>query len=179
LVLLIFATVIILINVSVLFYLFSLLASSPFVSIPNKLLPEIIKALDLKNDSVLYDLGSGDGRVLFAAWEKTPRAQFFGVDNNLAPIVASRFKKIIQGNPKNVHLTKGDIFKTNFSDATHIFTYLFPEPMQKLSPIMTRSLKPGTIVVSCNFKLPREAIYEVSLDNERDKAARRLYIYRF
>jgi SAM-dependent methyltransferase len=167
------------VNLGVILYMFSLMSKSPFIPVPDKYLSDIIEALDLKDDSVLYDLGSGDGRVLFAAYEVKPMAKYIGVDINVAPIIESRIKKLLKGNPKNISFKKADIFKIDFSDATHVFTYLFDGPMADLLPIMQEQLKPGTKVVSCNFKLPISDVGQVILGHLEDKSARKLYIYEF
>ncbi len=176
--LILFALVIILVNLGVVLYMSSLMSKSPFVSVPEKYLPEIVKALDLKENDVLYDLGSGDGRVLFAAYKTQPEARYVGIDKNIAPIVTSWFKKIMRGNPP-IEFKRADLFKTDFSDATVVFTYLFEGPMVELFPIMQKQLKPGTRVVSCNFKLPIPDKRQVVLGGLEDKSARKLYLYEF
>ncbi|GAC1412333.1 MAG: protein-lysine N-methyltransferase [Candidatus Doudnabacteria bacterium] len=175
----IFFVFILTLNLSVLFYLYSLVSAAPFVSVPKRFLPEILEVLNLNDNSILFDLGSGDGRVLLLANKKYPKAYFVGVDKNLAPILFSRIRLLLNGNPQNVKLIRGDIFNTDFSSATHIFLYLFPKLLEELLPIFKKTLKPGTRVVSCNFRLSMPEVGEVILGNKEDKSARKLYIYEF
>ncbi|MDB4940045.1 MAG: hypothetical protein JWO40_470 [Candidatus Doudnabacteria bacterium] len=170
--------ILVLVNLSVIIYIISLFSKSPFISVPKKFLPEIVKALDLKEASVLYDLGSGDGRVLFAAAKAWPKAKFVGIDKNFAPIVVSKVKWLLSGMPANISFIRQDFFKTDFSEATHIFTYLFDGPMAELYPIMQKQLRSGTRIVSCNFRLPIPHQSEVVLGNLEDKAAKKLYLYK-
>lgn len=70
----------------------SLKADAPFVSIPKGIETEIIKALALKNDSVLYDLGCGNGVILIEASKSNEATKCFGIEIGIFPFLVAKFK---------------------------------------------------------------------------------------
>ncbi|KKS13951.1 MAG: putative rRNA methylase family protein, partial [Candidatus Yanofskybacteria bacterium GW2011_GWA1_41_6] len=83
---------------------------APFVPIPKKVLEEVVKALELQPNSVLFDLGCGDGLVLLAAQAGQPKAKFVGIDVSWLPITLARWR-IRLGKARNIKLTHGSFFK--------------------------------------------------------------------
>ncbi len=153
---------------------------SPFISVPEVILPDIISALALQPKSVLYDLGCGEARVLLAGAQAQPTATFIGLENRFYPRFMAVQKIKRQKIKANIKITKDDLFKADFSGATHIFTYLFPACMAELEPKFIKLLKPGSRVVSCDFPLPnRQPDKVIKLDREKQQLCHDLYIYDF
>jgi cyclopropane fatty-acyl-phospholipid synthase-like methyltransferase len=104
-----------------------------------------------KND-VLYDLGSGDGRVVNTA------AQKFGTCGVGIDINPERIKKVNENAQKagitdRVKFIQQDLFNTDFSKATVVTLYLLPEVNAKLRPKLLKELKPGSRIVSHAFDM--------------------------
>ena len=104
-----------------------------------------------KND-VLYDLGSGDGRVVNTA------AQKFGTRGVGIDINPERIKKVNENAQKagvtdRVKFIQQDLFNTDFSKATVVTLYLLPEVNAKLRPKLLKELKPGSRIVSHAFDM--------------------------
>jgi cyclopropane fatty-acyl-phospholipid synthase-like methyltransferase len=157
-------------------------ARVPYVPVPSKTLNEIQKALGVTDSSVLYDLGCGDGKVLFHVARSVPRAKYVGIENNIFPIILANIKawwhKWHRGT--DVKIVSKDFFKEDFSDATHIFTYLYPVVMDDLLPKFDTMLKPGTRLVSASFKFTqKQPIQEIDLGRGKYSLARKLYVYEF
>ena len=174
---LIFVTII---TVVVLIYEWSLLVTrAPFVGLPKEVIPEILKVLNLKDDSVMYDLGCGDGRILFTCAKAKPKARYIGVDKALAAYTVAVTKKLLFKD-KKVEFKHINFFKQDLSDATHVFVYLFPGLMNSLLLKLQKELKPGSVVVSCDFefqdKQPRDIIH---LNRDKHLLGQRLIIYEF
>ncbi len=174
--LILFALLVILVNAAVLFYIFSLLAESPFIGVPYNTLPEIIAALEIKDGEVFYDIGCGDGRVLVAAWRAQPNGRYIGVEKSIAPFARAWFRKMLIGNPKNITLIYANMYSLNYSEANKVFTYLFPGPVQKVWDKLRFELKPGSRLVSCQFRPEQKANIEIILKNHSE-IAKKLYIY--
>lgn len=115
-----------------LFYL--LKGGVPFVPTAASYLRRIVDTLDLKPDDRLYDLGSGDGRMLLYCARRYPEARFVGIERNPFVHLMAKLRWFFAGMPRNVSLVRGDMFTTNFSDATHLFVFLLPGPMSALFP---------------------------------------------
>ncbi len=154
----------------------------PFVTASNAVLKDISKALEVKDNSIVYDLGCGDGRILMYLSRLYPKAKYIGVENNIFPLLLARaesflnYKKI--GN--KIEIINNDFFKQDLSNATHIFTYLYPNIMDKLLPKFEKEFKPGTRLVSLSFKFAsKNPIEEIDLKRSKYKLGRKLYVYQF
>ena len=147
---------------------------APFVPVPNKTEDDIIKILELKTGSILYDLGCGDGRILIKAVEKHPEIKAVGVDVGFLPYLLAKF---YTRNYKNIEVKREDIFKTDISPATHIFLYLYPKVINKLIINIRKQCKPNTRIVSCDFEfdnLPPTQTIELDTTSLRGK---KLFVY--
>src|ERR1035437_7676635 len=135
------------------FLMTPLFSKVPFVPVRKKVLKDIISALKLSNESVLYDLGCGDGRILFAAAKIYPKISCVGIKKAPFQFLWAKVHKFFTGKiSKKISIIRGDMFEANVPPATHIFLYLFPELMDSLLPKFKKELKSGTRVVSCDFQ---------------------------
>ena len=164
---------------SFLFFSTPFFSKVPFIPTRNKALKEIILALGLSDDSVLYDLGCGDGRLLFLASKTNKNISCVGVERAPFPYVWAKIRQAFSKN-KNVSIVYGNMFKKDISDATHVFVYLFPELMDELLPKFEKELKPGTRVVSSDFKFSkRNPDQIIDIKSKKRQLNRRLFIYNF
>ena len=101
-------------------FLFSSPKLSPIPYFPSnkKDLPLIIKALNLKNNEVVFDLGAGDGIVIFEAaklaFEKRLNTKFFAIEINPILILIMWLRWLFHPNKKNIKIVCDDIFKIDF-----------------------------------------------------------------
>ncbi len=157
-------------------------AKVPFVGVPSKVLHEIEKALDINDDSVVYDLGCGDGKVLFYLYKKNPKATYIGIENSSFPTILAKtrnwwHKKF---NTSKIEIIKKDFFEVDLSNATHIFTYLYPSLMDDLLPKLDKELKSGTKLVSASFHFTtKKEIKEIDLKRGRYQLTNKIYVYEF
>ena len=132
----------------------------PYVGQPGKDViwvptPEIVvnRMLDLAKatpSDFLADLGSGDGRTVIAAAKRGIRAM--GVEFNPDMVALATREAVRQGVTDKVKFVNGDIFTTDFSQATVVTLYLLPSLNVKLRPKIL-AMKPGTRVVSHAFNM--------------------------
>ncbi|HYD57441.1 MAG TPA: class I SAM-dependent methyltransferase, partial [Burkholderiales bacterium] len=101
---------------------------------------------------ILYDLGSGDGRIPVTAAKKFG-IKAVGIDIDPERIQEARENAKKNGVEKLVTFRNEDLFKTNFKDATVVTLYLLPDLNVKLRPKLWRELKPGTRIVSHQFDM--------------------------
>jgi SAM-dependent methyltransferase len=107
--------------------------NAPYVPTDYELLPTIESALDIRPGDIVYDLGCGDGRLLFYCAEKYPDTRFVGIEHDWY-LVLFMWIRILFERRKNIKIHLGNIFTSDFSDATRIYTYLLPGAMSKLEP---------------------------------------------
>ena len=144
-----------------------------YVSTTRARIAAFIAAVPMKPGQVLVDLGCGDGRVLrYARRHYNIRA--IGFEVNLLAYLKAR---ILGLGLKNIELRFKDFWSQNLAEADVVFCYLFPDVMQKLSAKLKAELKPGTLVVSCNFALPGISLLRI-LRPEGSLHSDPLYIYR-
>lgn len=155
---------------------------APFVTSSNAVLIDIEKAMGVKDGSIVYDLGCGDGRILFHLSKINPRAKYIGIENGSFPFLLSKIGSVLNRKKTNndVEIIKADFFKQDLSNATHIFTYLYPNVMDDLLLKFDKELKPGTRLVSLSFKFTNKPpLMEIDLKRSKYKLGRKLYVYQF
>jgi tRNA G37 N-methylase Trm5 len=123
-----------------------------FVPTPYEVVDEMLRLANVKKGDVLYDLGSGDGRIPVTA------AKRFGVRAVGIDIDPQRIKEATENAKKNgvsklVTFRQEDLFKTDFKEATVVTLYLLPDLNVKLRPRLLNELKPGTRIVSHQFDM--------------------------
>lgn len=128
-------------------------ADVPYVSTPEEVVDQMLKVANVSSNDVLYDLGSGDGRIPIAAVQNYGVSRAIGVEINPQLVQQSREKAQKQGVSDRVTFLQQDLFQTNLSDATVVTLYLLPRINRKLRPKLLRELKPGTRIVSHDFDM--------------------------
>jgi hypothetical protein len=123
-----------------------------FVPTPQSVVEGMLKMAGAKSGDVVYDLGSGDGRIPITAVQK------FGVDRAIGIDIDPQRIKEATDNAQKANVTNKvkflnqDLFTSDFSEATIITLYLLPSLNEKLRPKLL-DLKPGTRIVSHAFDM--------------------------
>lgn len=123
----------------------------PYVPTHETVVDEMLKIAEVSSDDVLYDLGSGDGRILITA-AKRYGTRGVGVDIDPERIKEANENAAKAGVTDKVEFVEGDLFEMDFSEATVISLYLLPSVNMKLRPKIL-AMKPGTRVVSHNYDM--------------------------
>jgi cyclopropane fatty-acyl-phospholipid synthase-like methyltransferase len=137
---------------------------------------KMLEMAQVKPGDVVYDLGSGDGRIVILAAQKFG-ARGVGVDLNGELIQQSRENAVKAGVADRVTFIQQDLFLTDLSEATVVTLYLFPDVNRRLMPKLRRELRPGSRVVSHDYDLgdwPPEKTVEVPLPDR----AHYVYLWR-
>jgi predicted RNA methylase len=123
----------------------------PYVPTDERVVAEMLKVANVKKSDVLYDLGSGDGRIVITAAKKFGTR---GIGIELLPALVQEARENARKArvSKLVKFVEGDIFEANISDATVVTLYLLPEVNMKLRPKLLE-LRPGTRIVSHNYDM--------------------------
>jgi SAM-dependent methyltransferase len=121
-----------------------------WVPTPQALVERMLDMAKLTSKDIHYDLGSGDGRTVIAAAKRG--AQAVGVEYNADMVALSERAAAKEGVTGKARFIQGDIFQTDFSQATVLTLYLLPSLNVKLRPIILK-MKPGTRVVSHAFTM--------------------------
>ena len=126
---------------------------APFVPTPMKVVEKMLEIARVTSNDIVYDMGSGDGRIVILAAQKYG-AKSVGVelDRNLAQESQQKAREMKLDNL--VTIIQGDLLQTNVTPATVVAVYLLLSANDKLRPILEKNLKPGTRVVAHDIRIP-------------------------
>jgi ribosomal protein L11 methylase PrmA len=123
-----------------------------FVPTPQEVVEDMLRLANVRKGDVLYDLGSGDGRIAITAAKKYGiKATGIDIDPERIREATANAKKA--GVDDRVQFKQEDLFQADFGDATVITLYLLPDLNVKLRPKLWNELKPGTRIVSHQFDM--------------------------
>jgi len=122
-----------------------------FVPTPQPIVDEMLAVASVGAKDVLYDLGSGDGRIPITA-AKRWGTRGIGVDIDPQRIKEANANAQAAGVTDKVKFIQADLFEMDLSPATVITLYLLPDLNVKLRPTLLK-LKPGTRIVSHDFSM--------------------------
>jgi precorrin-6B methylase 2 len=124
----------------------------PFVPTPQEVVEGMLELAQAKKGDVVYDLGSGDGRIVITAAKKyEARAVGFEIDPEL--IRRSRESIRREGLEKLAEIREQDILTVDLSQANVLTMYLLPSVNLKLRPKILSEMAPGSRVVSHAFDM--------------------------
>lgn len=124
----------------------------PYVPTPPEVMEAMLAVANVGKDDVLYDLGSGDGRIAIAAVRERGAKRAVGIDLNAQRIAEANANAGSAGVTDRVTFIHGDIFDEDFSAATVVTMYLLDNVNLRLRPRIL-NLKPGTRIVSHQFHM--------------------------
>ncbi len=121
-----------------------------FVPTPHKVVDQMLAVARVGQGDVLYDLGSGDGRIVIAAARRFG-IRATGIDIDPRRITESRHNADSARVTHLTEFTNADLFETDLSKASVVTLYLLPELNVRLRPKLFAELRPGSRVVSHSF----------------------------
>jgi len=123
-----------------------------FVPTPQEVVDAMLEVAKVTKNDVVYDLGSGDGRIPVTAAKKYG-ARGIGIDIDPQRIKEANANAESAGVTDRVKFLNQDLFTTDISDASVVTLYLLPSLNIKLMPKLMKELKPGTRIVSHAFDM--------------------------
>jgi predicted RNA methylase len=152
---------------------------APYYPTPETIVEKMLQLGGLKAGEKMFDLGSGDGRIVIMAAQKF-HADAVGIelDKDLCRQSIARIQKL--GLEQSAHIVNGDLLKQNYSSADLVTVYLLPESIDnKVQPLLDRQLKKGARVVAHDFEFKNwmpEKVENIADDGEG--RSHTLYLYR-
>ena len=148
---------------------------APYVPTPDLVVQQMLEAAGVTKDDVVYDLGSGDGRILIAAAEKHA-AKAVGVEIN-ATLVAETRKRVKElGLSDRVSVQQVHLMEADLSPATVVMVYLLSSSNERLKPKFEKELQAGARVVSHDFQF-RGWKPAKTIEVDGDSRSHRIYVY--
>lgn len=123
-----------------------------FAATPQPVVRAMLELAEVTSADVVYDLGSGDGRIPIIAAQRFG-ARGVGIERDAALVAASRASAVEAGLDNTVRFIEGDFFATDLSAATVVTLWLSPMTNAELEPKLRRELRRGARVVSHQFPI--------------------------
>jgi ubiquinone/menaquinone biosynthesis C-methylase UbiE len=140
--------------------------AGPYVPTPWVIVDEMLKLADIRPGDVVYDLGSGDGRLVITA-AKRYGARGVGVELQKELVDLATKSAANEGVADRVKFLQGDLFEADIKEASVVMLYLLPRFVTRLVPKLRTELRPGTRIVSHDYPLsPWPPDKKVSMDVE-------------
>lgn len=164
------AIVIIVISLIIIWIMWSAVIGAGFEPTSKNLVTKMLEMAEIGPNDVLYDLGSGDGRIVIEA-VKNYGASAVGIEADPIRVLWSRIFLFFNGIQDKSKIKWGNFFKEDIIEATAVTLFLGGKTNQKLKEKLAKELKPGTVVVSYIWTFYDWTPIEV---NYRD----RIYLYK-
>jgi ubiquinone/menaquinone biosynthesis C-methylase UbiE len=152
---------------------------APYYPTPQTIVEKMLELGGLKAGEKMFDLGSGDGRIVIMAAQKF-HAEAVGIeiDRDLWKQSMDRIRKL--GLEKTARIVNGDLLQQNYSSADLVTVYLLPESIDaKVQPLLDRQLKKGARVVAHDFEFRNWTPEKVeSIADDGEGRSHSIYLYR-
>jgi len=139
-----------------------------FAATPQAAVDAMLDVAHVKARDIVYDLGSGDGRIVITAAKKYG-ARGVGIEIDPGLVKKAKDHAAAAGVANRVRFVTRDLFTANISEATVVTLYLLQSINERLRPKLIRELKPGTRIVSHMFTMGPEWPPEQALEVDRSR----------
>lgn len=150
---------------------------APYFPTPNVIVEKMLDLGGLKAGEKMFDLGSGDGRIVIMAARKY-KADATGVelDDSLYRQSSGRIKSL--GLSANARIIHGDLLEQDYTSAGLLTIYLLPVAIEKVTPIFEKQLKPGARIVAHDFEFRQWKPAKIlNIDDDGEGRSHRLLLY--
>jgi predicted RNA methylase len=146
---------------------------APFVESPQDVVKKMLELVEPKNGEILYDMGSGDGRIIImAAKDFGLRCVGIEIREDLVKRAIAEIKRF--NLESKIKVINDDFFNVDISDADIVTLYLTTSANEKLRPKLEKELKAGARVVSHDYEIRGWRPTKVSRD---DPPGHTIYLY--
>ena len=149
---------------------------APYVVSPQGIVDRMLEIADLKPNETLYDLGSGDGRIVITAAQRF-RAKAVGVEISDTLVRSTNDKILKLGLQNRASIIHQDMMQVDLSPADVVTIYLMTGSNEILRPNLEKYLKPGARVVSHEYVIPGWKPKLIEKPDQDDVHGHIIYLY--
>ena len=150
---------------------------APYYPTPQIIVQKMLELGGLKPGEKMFDLGSGDGRIVIMAAQKFKGdATGVEIDEELWKQSSARIKKLNLAS--RARIIQGDLLKQDYSSADLVTVYLLPSTIDLVKPVLEKQLKKGSRVVAHDFEFTGwTPVKTVDIDDDGEGRSHRLFLY--
>lgn len=149
---------------------------APFVASPQRIVDRMLEMAAIKPNETVFDLGCGDGRILFQAAQKY-QARAIGIEIDEKLVQNTNDHIVSLGLQNRVKVQQGNLLEADLSSADVVTIYLLTQSNEVLRPRLEKMLKPGTRVVSYDYAVPGWKPKKIDRTNESNNGGHLIYLY--
>ena|SRR5688572_16664304 len=151
---------------------------APYFPTPPSVVEKMLQTGELKKGEKMFDLGSGDGRIVIMAAKKFG-ADATGVEINESLYTQSMAEIRRQNLTRTARIIHGDVTKQDFSSADLLTVYLLPDSNTKIRPMLEKQLRKGARVVAHDFEFSGWKAEKIEyIEDDGEGRSHTLYFYR-
>lgn len=151
---------------------------APFLTTPDDVVTRMLRLASVGPGDVVYDLGSGDGRIVIAA-ARDFGARGVGIEIDPALVTQATALAHAAGVADRVIFRTQDVMTADVSEATVVTLYLLAASNVRLRPILTKQLRPGTRIVAHTFPIGDWTPDSVDTFTDQAGQTRTLLLWKF
>lgn len=150
---------------------------APYYPTPHSVVEKMLELASVKPADKVFDLGSGDGRIVVMAAEKFG-ATAVGVEFDESLVTQSRMTIKRKGLDQKASIIHGDMTVQDYSSASVVTVYLLPTSNEKMLPILQKQLRPGTRLVCHDFEFSKlTPVKTVTIEDDGEGRSHTLFLY--
>ena len=149
---------------------------APFVPTPMLVVEEMLRLAEVDEHDTVYDLGSGDGRIVIMAAQKFG-AEAVGVELDEDLFKESSARIVALGLEKRAKILHENMYEVSLRPATVVTLYLLTSVNERLRPILERDLRSGARVVTHDFKVPGWEPAKTATVTSENGISHTIYLY--
>ncbi len=153
---------------------YAMLFGAPWVPTPSLAVAKMVEKAKLKKGDKVYDLGCGDGRLLFEASRKKG-VQAIGYEISPLVYLIAVIRNLLNGWKVKIYFKS--YMREDLSEADVVFLYLLPKAFKRLVTKFKKELKKGSLVISYAFKIDELELVE-RIERNKEKGICPIWIYR-
>jgi len=151
---------------------------APYYPTPQTVVDKMLQLGGMKAGEKMFDLGSGDGRIVIMAAQKY-KADATGVELNDSLFRQSMDRIKTLGLAATARVIHGDLLQQDYSSADLLTVYLLPVGNELVTPILEKQLKKGARIVAHDFEFAAwKPVQSLSIDDDGEGRSHHLYLYR-
>jgi protein-L-isoaspartate O-methyltransferase len=151
---------------------------APYYPTPPVIVDKMLRLGELKKGETMFDLGSGDGRIVIMAAQKFgANATGVEIDESLHKQSSAEIRRLKLTDRARIIL--GDVTRQDYSTADLLTVYLLPNSNSKIRPMLEKQLKKGTRVVAHDFEFAGWTAEKVEhIEDDGEGRSHTLFLYR-